>query len=100
MVTEIIELKVKEKISPEKFLEVLEKVELDFHMKQKGFVGTELAKGEESDWVMIQHYETMDDIKLVGAKIPTSDVMKEFSKVVVEGSVKIKFLKRVKTWRR
>lgn len=98
MITEIIELKAKEGVSKEEFIEVLDKVECNFHMKQKGFVATELAKGDENNWVLIQYYESMEDIKLVGEKIPQSDVMKEFSKLIVEGSVNIKFLERVRTW--
>ncbi|MDA3890333.1 MAG: hypothetical protein PF517_01565 [Salinivirgaceae bacterium] len=98
-ITEIIEFKKLVNFTDEEIVEVVNTLEHNFHLKQEGFIDTELSKGsEEKQWFMIHHYEKMEHLEKVGKKIPNDPDIAKFQKYVESGSVKISFLKQIKIW--
>lgn len=48
VITEIVSFEIHNSIAVESFIEIVNLLELDFHMKQPGYIDSELAKGREN----------------------------------------------------
>lgn len=99
IVTEIVEFRVVPGINGEEFVKTVDLLEMNFHSLQSGFIDTELVKGkEDGQWIMIQHWKSMDEAK-EAAKIMFKDPVTEgFRQAVDPSSVKMLLLEQVKTW--
>ncbi len=99
IVIEIVEFRVLSGTQAEEFIKIVDSLERDFHSQQKGFISTELARGRENGcWIMIQHWECMDDAKQVIKLMMKTPITEEFRKVLDPTSVKMSLLEQVSVW--
>lgn len=99
IVTEIVEFKLTRVMTDEEFIPIVDALEINFHSKQKGFIDTELVRGKESgQWLMIQHWESLDDAKEVVKMMMKIPITEEFRQSLDPTSVKMSLLYKVKTW--
>lgn len=99
VVTEIVEFRIVSGISDEMFERIVNDLETNFHSKQSGFIDTELVKGkEERQWVMIQHWASLEEAKEVSKRMFKTPVTEEFRQAVDPAEVKLSIFKQVKTW--
>lgn len=99
IVIEMVEFKIISGISDADFIKIVDSLETNFHSKQKGFISTELAKGKEKGyWMMIQHWESMEDAKEVIKMMMKTPITEEFRKVLEPTSVKMSLLGQVSLW--
>ena len=69
-----------------------------FHSQQKGLIDAELVKGKDDKWAMIQHWESMDDVKEAIKLMMQESSTEEFRQVVDPKTVKISLLEQIKIW--
>ncbi len=99
IVTEIVEFKVIPSITDEEVIKIVNSLEENFHSQQIGFIDTELIKGKEvSQWLMIQHWRSMDEVKEVVKMMMKAPITQEFRQTIDPTSVRMSLLKQVKTW--
>lgn len=97
--TEIVEFQVVYGIADEEFIKIVEYLEVNFHSKQKGFIDTELVKvNEHSQWVMIQHWESIEEAKEASKMMMKIPVTETFRQALDPKTVKIRYLNYVKKW--
>lgn len=97
--TEIAEFQVIPGISDEEFYSIVEFIEKNFHSKQKGFIGTEIVRGNEKyQWIMIQHWESVEEAKEASKKMMKEAITEDFRKALDPRSVKLRYLNQVKVW--
>ncbi|HYH03575.1 MAG TPA: antibiotic biosynthesis monooxygenase [Bacillota bacterium] len=96
--SEIVEFKLVPGISDEDFIKRVEFLEAQFHSKQSGFIDTELAKGQDGKWVMIQHWKSMAELKVVVKLMMKEPLTESFRMALDPTSVKMQLLQQVKTW--
>jgi len=100
IITEIVTLKTAEGVFKDDFIEIVDGLEKNFHSLQFGFIDTELLYDDTNDeWVMLQHGSTMDSLKAASKKMFQDSAAEEFVKSLIPGSVKMRMLPQVKTWR-
>lgn len=101
IVTEIVEFKIIPSITDEEVLKIVNALEENFHSQQRGFIDTELLKGKETgQWLMIQHWKSMDDVKETVKMMMKVPITEEFRQAIDPRSVKMSLLEQVKTWNR
>jgi len=99
IVTEIVEFKLAKAMPEEEFLKIVDYLEKLFHSKQKGFIDTELVRGKEAgQWLMIQHWASLDDAKEVVKMMMKVPITEEFRQSLDPTTVKMSLLQQVKTW--
>lgn len=99
IVTEIVEFKLEEYVNEDEFLKTVDFLEKNFHLKQKGFIDTELIKGkDERTYIMIQHWETMKDCKNVVRKMMQEPLTEDFRKSINSKTVKMTLSSQIKRW--
>lgn len=97
--TEIVTMKTVTTIAKEVFVNIVEALERDFHAKQPGFIDTELLYNDESaDWTMIQHWDSMEELKAASEKMFQDDRAAEFVKALDPASVKMSILPQIGVW--
>jgi heme-degrading monooxygenase HmoA len=100
IVTEVVEFEIVEGLEEDKFLKIVDFLEVEFHSKQKGFIDTEIMKGrEERSYIMIQHWKTMNDCKAVVQKMMNEPLTESFRNSINPKSVKIVFSEQIQKWR-
>ena len=100
MITELIEFKLKDTTTVDALVEQLNKVYTDFHIKQDGYIDTELIENTQTGlWQMIHHYQTMEDIEKLKETLPHSESIKEFGSLVVSESLKVSFFNQHGKWK-
>ncbi len=101
LITEIVEFKVHTGIVSEEFVKTVDSLETNFHSLQCGFIDTELVKGKEDrQWFMIQHWESMDNVREAAKRMFEDPVTESFRQAVDSTSVKMLLLEQVKTWKK
>lgn len=99
--TEIVTMKTVPDITKEVFVNIVETLERDFHSKQEGFIDTELLYNDESDdWTMIQHWDSMSELKVSSEKMFQDEGASAFVKALDPASVKMNILPQIKVWRK
>lgn len=96
--TEIADFQILSNITDEQFIETVEYLEENFHSKQSGFIGTELIKGSEHQWIMIQHWDSIKDAQEASKLMMKMPVTENFRYSLDPKTVKIKYLTQVKKW--
>ncbi|SES99197.1 hypothetical protein SAMN05660297_01121 [Natronincola peptidivorans] len=96
--TEIVEFKFNPNLSDEECIGIVDELEVNFHSKQKGFIDTELAKGKDGKWTMIQHWATMEDVKVVVKLMMQEPTTEAFRKAIDPTTVKMQLLEQIHTW--
>jgi len=93
-------MKLAANITREEFITIVDGLEKNFHSKQSGFIDSELIYDEQSDmWIMIQHWETAEQLKEASNKIFTDCTADSFVKSLDPKSVKMTIAPQLGTWR-
>ncbi len=100
IVTEIVEFKFNTSVPYEECIRIVDSLEERFHSRQKGFIDTELAKGKEDKWIMIQHWASMEDLKAVAQLMMKEPSTEEFRKAIDPTSVKMQCLNQIQLWKK
>lgn len=98
LVTEIVSFDIDNAISDEAFKEIVNSVEVKFHMKQPGYIDSELVKGKNNSWTMIMHWESLKEVKLASKLLMKSDLTTNFRQAVIPSTVKMSYLEQIKKW--
>lgn len=97
--TEIVTMKTAPDITKEVFVNIVEALEKEFHSKQAGFIDTELLYNDESgDWTMIQHWDSMAQLKAASDKMFQDKGAAAFVKALDPASVKMSILPQIRVW--
>ena len=100
IITEIVEFNVEENLSKEEFIEIVNDLELKFHSIQSGFIDTELLYDEKSQkWIMIQHWESIEDLKRASSKMFKDSSTEKFRKALKNQTVKMNIIPQIKSWK-
>lgn len=100
IVTEIVTMELEGNITKDTFISIVDGLEKDFHSKQPGFIDTELLYDEANNlWLMIQHWESKDELKAASAKMFKDSAAESFVKSLNPKSVKMTITSQVKIWR-
>ena len=78
--------------------EIVTSLEIEFHMKQAGYIDSELVKGKENSWTIIMHWESLEEVKLASKLLMKSDLTKEFRDAIIPSTVRMMYLEQIKTW--
>ena len=99
IITEVVTMKTVEGITKDNFIIVVDGLERDFHSKQPGFVDSELLYNEKLDeWIMIQHWDGLDNLQSASKKMFDNTVTERFVKSLDPKSVKMLMLPRLGAW--
>lgn len=99
MCTEIAEFQVISKVTDEEFIKIVEELEENYHSIQKGFIGTELVKGNEHcQWIMIQHWESIEEAREASKMMMKTPITESFRQALDPRTIKIRYLTHVKRW--
>nr|WP_315022412.1 antibiotic biosynthesis monooxygenase [uncultured Aminipila sp.] len=97
--TEIVTMKSVSNITKDEFISIVDGLEKDFHSKQLGFIDTELLYDEQNNlWVMIQHWESREQLKAASQKMFKDSAAEFFVKSLHPESVKMTIAPQIKTW--
>ena len=100
IITEIVTIKLSSNVTKDKFFSSVDVLEKDFHSKQPGFIDTELLYDEKDDsWIMIQHWESMEQLKSASEKMFTSSAAEPFIKLLKPEDVKMIIAPQLGMWR-
>ncbi len=100
MITEIATMKLVEGITKEEFIFIVDGLEKNFHSKQPGFIDTELLYSESNHlWVMVQHWESMEQLKAASGKMFKDSAAEPFVKSLNTKSVKMTIAPQIKMWK-
>lgn len=98
IVTEIVSFDIDESIANETFKEIVDSVEIEFHMLQSGYIDSELLKGKNNSWTMIMHWESLEEVKLASKLLMKSDLTERFRQAIIPSTVKMNYLEQINKW--
>ena len=99
MVTETVFLETTEKLDGNRFVDIVDFLEKEFHSKQQGFICTELLKTDSPcEWVIIQHWKTKEDANNASKNMFTNLKTEQFRNCLNPKSVRINVYEQIKTW--
>jgi heme-degrading monooxygenase HmoA len=82
------------------WIKIVDSLEKEFHMKQKGFIDTELVKEEgPNQWMMIQHWRTMEDAREASRQMMKSVSAEQFRNSLDPKTVRLQYLEQMGQWR-
>lgn len=97
--TEIVTMKSVSNITKDEFISIVDGLEKNFHSMQPGFIDTELLYDEQNNlWIMIQHWESMEQLKAASEKMFQDSIAESFVKSLNPESVKMTIAPQLKTW--
>lgn len=97
--TEIAEFKTVDGITDEHFFDIVNSLEIKYHMKQKGYIDTELIKGkEDKKWLLIQHWRNKEEAKEASKNFVNSSDTLEFRNSLEPKSVSLYFTEQLGKW--
>lgn len=100
IITEIVEFSVEENLSKDEFIEIVNDLEMKFHSIQPGFIDTELLYDEKSQkWIMIQHWDSMEELKNSSSKMFKDSSTEKFRKALKSQTVKMNIMPQIKSWK-
>ncbi len=99
IVTEIVNFEIVKNLSESDFIKIVGIVEEKFHMKQSGYIDSELLKGKGSCWTIIMHWESLEEVKQASKSLMKDAITDAFRKAIIPNSVKMSYLKQVETWK-
>ena len=98
-ITEIVTMKTLNGISKEHVTRIVDDLEKNFHSKQPGFIDSELLYNDKTDeWIMIQHWNSIDNLKEASRKIFLDAASAEFIAALDKQNVKMLILPQVGIW--
>ncbi|MCL2839544.1 MAG: antibiotic biosynthesis monooxygenase [Defluviitaleaceae bacterium] len=100
IITEVVTMKLAVDITRDAFVSIVDGLEMNFHSKQPGFIDSELIYDEKNDtWIMIQHWETAEQLKEASRKIFEDSAAKSFVKCVDPKNVKMIIAPQLGVWK-
>jgi heme-degrading monooxygenase HmoA len=100
IVTEIVTFETLEDVSFEEFVQTVDMLECEFHSQQPGFIDTELLyDSKQKTWTMIQHWESMDELKKASKKMFEESVTEAFRKALNTKCIRIRTYPQLQVWR-
>ena len=100
IITEIVTMKLAGNIEKNDFISIVDGLERSFHSKQPGFIDTELLYDEKNDlWIMIQHWESIEQLKNASKKIFVDSAAKHFIQSIDPKNVKMTIAPQLGIWR-
>jgi len=100
IITEIVTMKLAVDITRDEFISIVDGLEMNFHSKQPGFIDSELIHDEQNDtWIMIQHWETAEQLKEASRKIFEDSAAKSFVKSLDPKNVKMTIAPQLGAWK-
>ena len=100
IITEIVTMKLAVHLTKDDFIAIVDGLERNFHSKQSGFIDSELVHDQQSDtWIMIQHWETIEQLKEASKKIFTDSTAESFVKSLDPKSVKMTMAPQLGMWK-
>jgi len=97
--TEIVTLKTILGVTKDRFIEIVDGVEKNFHSKLPGFIDTELLYDDKADkWIMIQHWDSLDSMKSASPKMFNNPDTELFVQSLDPKSVKKLMLLQLGVW--
>lgn len=98
LITEIVSFDIDNSISDGDFKEIVNSLEVEFHMQQAGYIYSELLKGKNNSWTMIMHWESLKEVKLASKLLMKSDLTTTFRQAIIPSTVKMSYLEQIKKW--
>jgi len=98
VITEIVSFDTDPSISEETFKAIVRTVETEFHMKQPGYIDSELVKGRDNSWTMIMHWESLQEVKDASKMLMKNDLTTGFRQAIIPSSVKMGYLEQIQQW--
>lgn len=99
IVTEIVKLKTIDGFSKEDFIGVVNDLEMNFHLKLPGYIDSELLLDEkDGQWIIIQHWDSMDNLKNASEKMFKEDCTKVFRSAIDSKEIEICIYPQVRSW--
>ena len=100
IITELVFMKTLEGIKKENFIEIVDKLEENFHKPQAGFIDSELLYDEKNnEWIMVQHWKTLEQLKASSKQIFVAKEAKEFVQSLQPENVKMLILPQIRQWK-
>ena len=100
IVTEVVSFETQEGIGYDDFVKIVDMLECKFHSRQPGFIDTELLYDNKNGiWMMIQHWESKDDLKNASKKMFEDNVTKPFREALNTKTIKISKYPQIQVWR-
>ena len=100
VITEIVTMKLADNTAKDDFISIVGGLEKNFHSKQPGFIDTELLYDEKNDlWIMIQHWESPEQLKDASKKMFTDSAAELFVKSIDPKNVKMTIAPQLGFWR-
>lgn len=99
IITEIARFEIINGLNEQEFIKIVDFLEKEFHMKQNGYIDTELIKEKDGNqWMMIQHWKTMNDAKESSKQMMKSQLTENFRNSLNPKSVKLLYLEQKLRW--
>lgn len=98
IVTEIVNFDITTNLSEIDFINIVKVVEEEFHMKQSGYIDSELLKGKNNCWTIIMHWESLDEVRQASKLMMKDPITEYFRQAVIPTSVKMSYLEQMQTW--
>ena len=78
---------------------IVDGLEKDYHLKQPGFIDTELLYNDKTDeWIMVQHWDSLDNMRATSKNMFNNPVTEPFVASIDPKSVKILMLPQLGVW--
>ena len=98
--TEIVNFKTINGISDNELIKIINNLDTNFLSKTKGYIDTELIKGnEEQTWIIIIHWRTMVEGNKAIKEFANSPLTAEYRNVLDPKSVSFHFTEQIQTWK-
>ena len=99
IIIEIVTMKTIEKITKDDFIKIVDGLEKNYHSKQEGFIDTELLYNDKTnEWIMIQHWDNLDDFKSSSRQMFNNPITETFVKSLDPKTVKMLMLPQLGKW--
>ena len=99
-VTEIVSFKTINGISDNELIKIINNLDTNFLSKTKGYVDTELIKGnEEQTWIIIIHWRTMAEATEAIMEFTKSPLTEEYRNAIDPKSISFHFTDQIQTWK-
>ena len=98
MITEIVKFKIVDGLNSGNFIEIVNRLQEGFHKKQNGYINCELAKGNDGNWAMIMHWDSLPNLRSASKLLMKDDSAKEFRDALIPTSVKMTIMEKAREW--
>jgi heme-degrading monooxygenase HmoA len=99
IITEIVSFDSKSEITENDFIEIIHRLETDFHSEQPGFIDTTLLHAEgTNNWGMIQRWDSLENLKKSSSNMFKNSKTEVFRNSIEPKSISIKIYNNIKIW--